>query len=59
MLALYVLKGLGLVAATAVAELWAHGDLRGPLVLLAIIMLVSMWYATRLRARRRARGEPA
>lgn len=54
---LYVLKVLGLVAVTAVIWLWESGN--GLIALGAIPMLLSMWYATRLYARRRARGEPA
>lgn len=50
---LYVLKVLGLAAATAVAELWASGQCA--LAVAALPMLLTMWYATRLYARRRAR----
>lgn len=57
MMFLYVLKGLGLVAATAAAELWASGQCF--LAVGAVPMLGSMWYATRLYARRRTRGDPA
>ncbi len=53
MILLYALNGTGLMAATAVAELWAAGDcLPGTTGLLA---LITMWYATRQYARRRAR----
>lgn len=51
---LYVLKIVGFMAVTAVAELWARGDCF--VALLAVPMLLAMWYATRQRARRRARG---
>jgi hypothetical protein len=42
------------MAATAVTWLWAKGDCS--LAMLAAPMLCMMWYATRQRARRRARG---
>lgn len=51
---LYALKVTGFMAVTAVAELWATGDCL--VALLALPMLATMWYATRQRARRRARG---
>ena len=53
MILLYSLKVTGLMAATAVAELWATGDCL--LAVAALPMLLSMWYATRQYARRRAR----
>lgn len=51
---LYALKLTGFMAVTAVAELWASGDCL--ISLAALPMLLLMWYATRQRARRRARG---
>lgn len=58
MILLYALKATGFMAATAVAELWATGDCLAALA--ALPMLITMWYATRLHARRRARpGGPA
>lgn len=53
MILLYSLKVTGFMAATAVAELWATGDCL--LAVLALPMLITMWYATRQYARRRAR----
>ncbi len=52
MILIYALKITGLMAATAVAELWASGDCL--LAVMAVPMLISMWYATRLHASRRA-----
>ena len=54
MFMLYVLKGVGAGAVIAVTELWASGDYL--LAVLAVPMLLTMWYATRLYARRRARS---
>lgn len=54
MILIYTLKATGLLAVTAVAELWASGDCL--VAMLALPMLLAMWYATRLRARRRALG---
>lgn len=54
---MFALKCLSLAAVTAVAWLWESGDYW--LALGALPMLASMWFATRLYARRRARGEPA
>ena len=54
MVLLYTLKVVGIMAATAVAELWASGQ--RAVAVAALPMLVMMWYATRLyAARRRAR----
>ncbi len=53
MILLYSLKATGALAVIAVTELWATGD--GGIAALAVPMLISMWYATRLYARRRAR----
>jgi len=50
----YVLKIVGFGAVIAVTELWASGECL--LAVAAIPMLVTMWYATRLHARRRARS---
>lgn len=52
MILLYALKVTGLMAVTAVAELWATGDCL--VAVAAIPMLLTMWYATRLYAHRRA-----
>lgn len=41
-------------ATIAVVWLWESGDCL--LGIIAVPMLLTMWYATRLRARRRARG---
>lgn len=54
MILLYALKVTGLMAATAVAELWATGDCL--LAVLALPMLTTMGYATRQYARRRAQS---
>ena len=53
MMFLYVLKGVGASAVIAVTELWATGEWL--LAVLAVPMLLTMWYATRQYARRRAR----
>ncbi len=53
MILLYALKITGLMAATAVAELWANGDCW--ISIAALPMLATMAYATRQYARRRAR----
>ncbi len=52
MILLYSLKVVGLMAVAAVTMLWAAGDCL--LATMAVPMLVTMWYATRLHARRRA-----
>lgn len=59
MFLLYTLKVIGVLAVTAVAELWALGH--GLTAFMALPMLASMWYATRLydARRRRARGDPS
>lgn len=53
MFLLYAAKGLGLPAAIAVAYVWGSGD---AVAALGVPMIVLMWYATHLRARRRAPG---
>lgn len=53
MFMLYSLKVVGVMAATAVAELWHEGQTA--LVIASLPMFVTMGFATRQYARRRAR----
>lgn len=53
MIVLYVLKATGVLVVAATAELWADGQ--ALVAAGALPMLASLWLATRLYARRRAR----